>query len=54
MRWRANKCRLILQEEQKVERLRLKLEELGVDVDGLLEGIGNDDEINNGDTDGKD
>ena len=43
-----------LQEEQKVERLRLKLKELGVDVDGLLEGIGNDDEDNDGDTDGKD
>ena len=29
-----------LQEEQKVERLRGKLEELGIDVDSLLEGIG--------------
>ncbi|BDA49633.1 General vesicular transport factor p115 [Coccomyxa sp. Obi] len=29
------------QEEQKVDKLRAKLEELGVDVDSLLEGIGN-------------
>jgi len=29
-------------EEQKVERLRTKLEELGVDVDSLLEGMGAD------------
>ena len=35
---------MLLQEEQKVERLRLKLEELGVDVEALLEGIGNDDD----------
>ena len=30
-------------EEQKVERLRAKLEELGVDVDSLLEGVGADE-----------
>ncbi len=29
-------------EEQKVERLRAKLEELGVDADMLLEGLAND------------
>ncbi len=34
---------MLLQEEQKVERLRNKLEGLGVNVDALLEGIGNDD-----------
>lgn len=33
-----------MQEEQKVERLRAKLEEMGVDVDVLLEGIGNDEQ----------
>ncbi len=32
---------MAVQEEQKVERLRAKLEELGVDVDSLLECIGN-------------
>jgi hypothetical protein len=29
-------------EEQKVERMRTKLEELGVDVDSLLDGMGGD------------
>ena len=45
---------MLLQEEQKVERLRLKLEEVGVDVEALLEGIGNDenDDVDDGDAEG--
>lgn len=35
-------------EEQKVERLRAKLEELGVDADALLEGLGQDDDAEPG------
>ena len=31
-------------EEQKVDHLRAKLEQLGVDADALLEGLGQDDE----------
>lgn len=45
---------MAVQEEQKVERLRAKLEEMGVDVDSLLEGIGNDgnDDEDDDDADG--
>lgn len=35
-------------EEQKVVRLRAKLEELGVDADVLLEGLGQDDDAEPG------
>lgn len=38
------------QEEEKVERLRAKLVELGVDVDELLDNIGNDDNQNHEDS----
>lgn len=41
--------RLTVQEEQKVERMRIKLEELGVDVDSLLEGIGDVEEADGAD-----
>ena len=40
---------LTVQEEQKVERMRVKLEELGVDVDSLLEGIGDVEEADGAD-----
>jgi len=36
--------RMLVQEEQKVAILRAKLEEMGIDVDSLLEAVGDEED----------